>query len=77
MSFKTSPVTTLVTIGTVLLAVLTALAGTGVLSGKAAAIVSGAILVINALLGIVAHNNATPVAAPKDSSGRPLVPLSR
>jgi len=73
---NSKPVATLVTVGTVLLALLTALAGTGVLSGKVAAIVSGAILVINALLGVVAHSKVTPLAAPKDSTGRPLVPLN-
>jgi len=72
---SSKPVATLVTIGTVLLALLTALAGTGVLSGQAAAVAAGAIAVINALLGVVAHSKVTPVAAPKDSSGRPLVPL--
>lgn len=71
---KTKPVATLVAIATVLLAVLTALAGTGVLTGRAAACVAGAILIINAVLGVIAHGNVTPVANPKDSSGRPLVP---
>lgn len=73
---NSKPVATLVTIGTVLLALLTALAGTGVLSGKTAAIVAGAIAIINALLGVVAHSKVTPLAAPKDSTGRPLVPLN-
>jgi len=74
---NSKPVATLVAVGTVMLAILTALAGTGVLSGKVAAVVAGAILVINALLGVVAHSNVTPLANPKDSSGRPLVPLSK
>jgi hypothetical protein len=73
---NSKPVVTLVTVATVLLALLTALAGTGVLSGKVAAIVSGAILVINALLGVVAHGMVTPVSNPHDNSGRALVPVS-
>lgn len=71
---NSKPVATLVTVATVALALLTALAGTGVLSGKAAAWVASGILVLNAVLGIVAHSMVTPVANPKDSSGRPLVP---
>jgi len=71
---KSKPVATLVAVATVLLAVLTALAGTGVLSGRAAAYVSGAILIVNAVLGVLAHGQVTPVARPRDASGRPLVP---
>lgn len=74
---NSKPVVTLVAVGSVLLALLTALAGTGVLSGQAAAVAAGAIAVINALLGVATHNRVTPVANPKDSSGRPLVPLNR
>lgn len=74
---NSKPVATLVSVGTVLLALLTALAGTGVLSGKTAAIVAGAIAVINALLGVVAHSKVTPLAKPMSSDGRPLVPLSK
>lgn len=74
---SSKPIATLIAVGTVLLALLTALAGTGVLSGKTAAIVAGAILVINALLGVVAHSKVTPLAAPKSSDGRPLVPLNK
>lgn len=73
---SSKPVATLVAVGTVLLALLTALAGTGVLSGKMAAVVAGAIAVINALLGVAAHNRVTPVSNPRAADGRPLVPLS-
>jgi hypothetical protein len=71
---KSRPVATLVTVATVALAVLTALAGTGVLSGKAAALAAAAIALLNGILGAIAHGNVTPLANPKDSSGRPLVP---
>lgn len=71
------PVATLVTVITVLLALLTALAGTGVLSGTAAAYVSGAIGLLTAILGWITHGKVTPVANPKDNGGRPLVPLSK
>lgn len=74
---SSKPVATLIAVGTVLLALLTALAGTGVLSGKTAAVVAGAILVINALLGVVAHGKVTPLAKPTASDGRALVPLSK
>jgi hypothetical protein len=73
---NSKPVATLVTVATLALAVLTALAGTGVLSGKAAAWCAAAILVLNAGLGVVAHGKVTPVANPKSSDGRPLVPLN-
>lgn len=74
---NSKPVATLVTVGTVLLALLTALAGTGVLSGKLAAVVAGGIAILNAVLGVVAHSKVTPLAKPQDSTGRPLVPLSK
>lgn len=74
---NSKPVVTLVSVLTVALALLTTLAGTGVLSGKAAAVVSGLIGAITVVLGIVTHGKVTPVAAPKDNSGRPLVPLNR
>jgi hypothetical protein len=73
---NSKPVATLVTVATVALAVLTALAATGVLSGKAAAFVAGAILILNAGLGVVAHSKVTPLAAPMSADGRPLVPIS-
>lgn len=73
---NSKPVATLVTVATVALAILTALAGTGVLSGRAAAIAAAAIAVINAVLGAITHGKVTPLARPRDSSGRPLVPRS-
>lgn len=74
---NSKPVATMTTILTVALAVLTALAGTGVLSGKVAAIVSGGVGLLTAVLGWITHSNVTPVSNPKSADGRPLVPLSK
>lgn len=71
---NSKPVATLVTVATVALALLTALAGTGVLSGKTAALVAAGIGVLNAVLGLVAHSKVTPLANPRDNGGRALVP---
>lgn len=70
------PVATLVSVATVLLAVLVALAGTGVLTGRAAALVAAVIGVLNLALGYVAHQKVTPLARPRDAEGRPLTPVS-
>lgn len=74
---SSKPVATLVSVTSTLLGVLTVLAGTGVLSGRAAAWVAGGILVCNAVLGILAHGNVTPVAAPRARDGRRLVPMQQ
>jgi len=73
---NSKPVAVMTSVVTVALAVLTALAGTGVLSGKTAALASGAVAILTAVLGILTHGKVTPVAAPKDNGGRPLVPLN-
>lgn len=74
---NSKPVATMTTILTVALALLTALAGTGVLSGQWAAVASGGIGLLTAILGWMTHGNVTPVSNPHDNSGRPLVPLSK
>ena len=51
----TSPVAKLVALATVLLGALAALQGAGVLTGDAAAIVTAAVAVLNAVLGIATH----------------------
>lgn len=71
---NSKPVATLVAVATVALAVLVALAGTGVLTGRAAAVVATAIGVLNLALGYVAHQKVTPLAKPVDAQGRPLTP---
>lgn len=71
---KSRPVATLISVATVLLALLTTLAGTGALSGKAAAWVTAGILVINAVLGIITRGKVTPTANPRNDAGERLVP---
>jgi hypothetical protein len=71
---NSKPVATLVAVATVALALLVALAGTGVLTGKAAAYLAAAIAVLNLGLGYIAHQKVTPVANPKAADGTPLVP---
>jgi hypothetical protein len=65
---------------TTLVAVLTGLDGTlqglHVLTATQSAVAAGLIALLTAVLGIVTHGKVTPTANPKDSSGRPLVPLS-
>jgi hypothetical protein len=69
---NSKPVATLITVGTVVLAVITALLGTGVLSAPQAAWLTAASAVLNAVLGVIAHGKVTPLAAPKDRFGNPL-----
>lgn len=73
--FKKAPVTTLITIMTVLLAVLVYLQGTGLITGQAAVWVGTAVGALQVLLGLYARSHATPVADPHDNDGRALVPL--
>jgi uncharacterized membrane protein YphA (DoxX/SURF4 family) len=71
---NSKPVATLVTVATLLLAVLVALAGTGLLTGRAAALVASGILIVNAVLGVIAHGKSTPTANPRNDAGERLVP---
>lgn len=71
---KREPVAILVAVATVLLAALSALAGTGVLSGRAAAVVTAAVAALNLVLGVLLRGAVTPVADPRSSAGEPLVP---
>jgi hypothetical protein len=71
---NSKPVATLVSVATVLLAALVALAGTGVLTGRTAALAAAAIGVLNVVLGYVAHQKVTPLEKPVDAQGRPLTP---
>lgn len=71
---KREPVAVLVAVATVLLAALSALAGTGVLSGRAAAVVAAAVAALNLVLGVVTRGAVTPVADPRSNTGEPLVP---
>lgn len=71
--FRKAPIVTLVAWGTTLLAVLIALQGSGVLTGRAAQWVDAAAGLLQVVLTAYARMHVTPVAAPKDASGRPLV----
>lgn len=72
--FKKFPIGTLITIVGTLLAGLLYLQASGVLTGQAAAGVTGAIAVLQGILGLYARMHATPLANPKDALMRPLVP---
>jgi hypothetical protein len=70
------PVAWLTTLVTTLVAVDTALEGLHVLSVTQATWAGGIIAVLTAILGAITHSQVTPLVAPKDSSGRSLVPAS-
>lgn len=72
--FKTAPIATLVAWSTTVLAVLVTLQSTGVLTGSTAHWVDVAAGVLQVLLTAYARQHVTPVVAPKDDLGRPLVP---
>lgn len=71
---KRFPVATWLTVGTVLLGALTALQAAGVLTGRVAAWVSAAVVVLNLILGVRVHAAVTPLSRPRDAIGRPLTP---
>ena len=75
-AFKKAPIATLVAWGTTVLAVLVFLQSAGILTGAAAHWVDVAAGVIQVLLTAYARQHVTPVANPKDNSGRPLVALT-
>jgi hypothetical protein len=74
--FKRFPLATLIAYGTTALAVLVVLQSSGTLTGSAARWVDLAAGMLQVLLTAYARNHVTPVAAPKDASGRKLVPVS-
>lgn len=76
MKLKIQPVAWMTTVLAVLVAVDSALAGTGVYPASVAAWVGAAIAVLTAILGALTHGAVTPLARPRDSSGRALVPVS-
>lgn len=71
--FRKAPIATLVTWGTTVLAVLVVLQTSGILTGSVARWVDLAAGALQVVLTAYARQHVTPVAAPKDSSGRPLV----
>lgn len=72
-----NPVAALATLVSVLVAADAALEPLGVLTAHQSALVGGGIAILTAVLGAVTHGKVTPLVAPTDASGRPLVPLSR
>jgi hypothetical protein len=74
--FRRFPLATLITWGTTLLAVLIVLQGSGVLTGRAAQWVDAAAGFLQVVLTAYARQHVTPLTAPKDASGRRLVPVS-
>lgn len=74
MRMKFNPVAWMSTLLTVLIAVDSALAGNHAYSPTVAAWVGGVIALLTALLGVLTHKIVTPLARPRDSSRRPLVP---
>lgn len=72
-AFKTKPVATLITIMTAVWAVLAYVQGTGIVTGNAATVLTLVGGSLNVLLGLYARSQVTPVAAPKDDFGHPLV----
>lgn len=74
--FKKYPLATIITWGTTLLGVLIVLQSSGVLTGTVAQWVDAAAGFLQVVLTAYARQHVTPLAAPKDASGRRLVPLS-
>lgn len=72
--FRRFPLTTLITWGTTVLALLVVLQSSGLLTGTAAHWVDTAAGVLQVLLTAYARQHVTPVARPRDEFGRRLVP---
>jgi hypothetical protein len=70
-----NPVAWLTTLIALLTSLDATLTGLGVLSPAAAAWVGGAIAVLTTVLGVLTHGVVTPLVAPRDASGRNLVPV--
>lgn len=71
---KRFPLTSVITFGTTVLAVLVFLQSTGLLTGPAAHWVDLAAGVLQVLLTTYARQHVTPLADPHDAVGRRLVP---
>lgn len=74
--FKQAPVAYLISIMTVLLAVLVYLQGSGLVTGTAATWLTTAVGILQVILGFAVRSKVTPVANPKDNLGRALVPAA-
>jgi hypothetical protein len=72
--FRRFPLTTLITWGTTVLALLVVLQSAHVLTGPEARWVDAAAGLLQVILTAYARQHTTPVAAPRDAYGRRLVP---
>jgi hypothetical protein len=72
--FREAPVAYLISIMTVLLAVLVYLQGSGLVTGQAATWLTTAVGILQVILGFAVRAKVTPVVNPKDDLGRELVP---
>lgn len=72
---KRHPLSSLIAYATTVLGVLVVLQASGVLTGRAAHWVDATAGVLQLILTAYARQHVTPVAAPKDSAGRRLVPV--
>lgn len=75
-AFKEAPVAYLISIMTVLLAVLVYVQGTGLVVGQGAVWLTTVVGLLQVLLGLAVRAKVTPVVNPKDNLGRELVPAS-
>jgi len=71
---KRHPLSSLIAYATTVLAALIVLQGSGLLHGSAAHWVDVVAGILQVILTAYARQHVTPVAAPKDSYGRRLVP---
>jgi len=72
--FKRYPLSTVIGWGLTVLAILVALQGAGILTGRAAATVNLIAAIVQIALTTIARQKVTPVIDPTDDAGRQLVP---
>jgi len=73
--FRRYPLSTVIGWGLTVLAILTALQGAGILTGRVAHVVNLIAAIVQIALTTIARQKVTPVANPKDDLGRQLVPV--
>lgn len=79
-SFKFQPVLWLTTASAALGAATTVTLTppfAGHVPGQVTTFLGGATVVVTVVLGVLTHNRVTPLVAPQDNSGRPLVPADQ
>lgn len=77
MRFKFEPVRWMTAILAVVAGLIAANETLHVLPSRWTEVLLYASMVLTVALGAIARGKVTPLAAPKDDGGRPLVPLSR